>query len=108
MATVILNLRWAMSFGAVRRAFAGGAAFSPPCLRRGHRAAAKQTAHPAQPDRMRDGKEPAFTAALTRAIPHITGIERAKASEYLEKRLARSPSNIKAPLATAKTEALEK
>ena len=59
-------------------------------------------------EKMRDGKEPAFTAALTRAIPHITGIERAKASEYLEKRLARSPSNIKAPLASVKTEASEK
>jgi hypothetical protein len=59
-------------------------------------------------EKLRDGKEPAFTAALTRAIPHLTGIERAKASEYLEKRLARSPSNIKAPSASVKTEALEK
>ena len=59
-------------------------------------------------EKLRDDKEPAFTAALARAIPHLTGIERARASEYLEKRLARWPTNINAPSASMKTESLEK
>jgi len=59
-------------------------------------------------EKMRDGKEPAFAFALMRAIPHLTDTERAKAAEYLEKRLARAPSERKALVATVKAELSKK
>jgi hypothetical protein len=42
--------------------------------------------------KLRDGKDPTFTAVLSRVIPRLTGADRDKAREALEKRLERANS----------------